>query len=191
MNFKTYDILSSLIPGFLILLAILYIGGIKFDKDLTVPYTAVAFLFGYLINTIGSWLEGFYNWTWGGQPSVRLLSGKDIPKIRFYESNKATELLKKECNDSTADYKKLFSAAMRYANGNSRVDDFNSVYAFSRALLTTGLITFILLLVECTYCNLWMIGICASIVVILWIRCKQRSYYYSREVLNVFLKAKG
>jgi hypothetical protein len=52
MNFKLYDILSSLVPGFLLLLATLEFLNMPFDKDMVVAYTAVAFLLGFLLSTI-------------------------------------------------------------------------------------------------------------------------------------------
>jgi hypothetical protein len=135
MTFKAYDILSTLVPGFLCLLTLLNILDTTFDKDMVVPYTAIAFLLGYIVNTVSSWLEDFYFFTWGGKPSSRIIEGKDIWKVRFYHSGKAKTLLLNDCNPNpTSD--ELFSAAMRIANGqkDSRVDDFNAMYAFSRAL---------------------------------------------------------
>jgi hypothetical protein len=191
MNFKAYDILSSLVPGFLILIVLLRPLGFSFDKDLLVLYTAIAFLLGYLMNTISSWLEDIYFITWGGKPSNKLLDGEDIWKVRFYHSSKARNLLMAETNSTHSKNDELFSIAMRYANGqkDSRVDDFNAMYAFSRALLTTVFIATIILLIE-NYDNWRYYVLLIPITIILWLRCKQRAYYYSREVLNVYLKIK-
>ena len=190
MNFKPYDILSSLVPGFLILLTLLSAYDIPYDKDKVIAYTAIAFLIGYLVNTISSWLEDFYFWTWGGKPSDRLLNGKDIWKVNFYHSRKAKELLQIESSNPNASNDELFSIAMRYGNGQPRVDDFNTMYAFSRVLLTTALIGSFFL-VSSHYKD-WQYYIFAlSIIFIAWQRCKQRGYYYAREVLNVYLKSKA
>src|SRR5688572_9377858 len=98
MNFKAYDIFSSLIPGFLAVLVVLNAFDINYDKDMVVAYTAIAFLFGYLMNTISSWLEDFYFFTWGGKPSNRLLDGKSIWKVNFYHHSKAKNLLTNDCS---------------------------------------------------------------------------------------------
>lgn len=191
MNFKAYDILSSLVPGFLILLVLLKVLDIPYDKDLIIGYTAIAFLVGYIMNTISSWLEDIYFWTWGGKPSIRLLEGKDIWKVRFYDSLKVKQLLLQESTNLNAKHDELFSIAMRYSNGqkDSRVDDFNGMYAFSRALLTTLLISSLMLIIQ-NYDNwIYYVGLLPTLV-ILWLRCKQRGYYYAREVLNVYLKTK-
>jgi len=191
MNFKAYDILSSLVPGFLILLAVLKLLNVPFDKDLVVAYTAVAFLLGYLMNTLSSWLEDFYFFTWGGKPSSALLDGRDIWKVRFYHAAEVKALLLADSGKPAAKNDELFAIAMRSANGekDSRVEDFNTLYAFSRVLLTTVLLSAIALLTQhrCDW-RYYMVLIPATLVI--WLRCKQRGYYYAKEVLNVYLKKK-
>lgn len=191
MNFKAYDILSSLVPGFLIFLTVIKVFNIPFEKDLIVPYTAVAFLFGYLINTLSSWLEDFYFFTWGGKPSSNLLEGKGIWKVSFYHSSKAKELLTADGANVTPSSDELFAIAMRNANGekDTRVDDFNAQYAFSRVLLTTVIIATIILLIQ-HYSEWQYYAVLMPITLIIWLRAKQRGYYYAREVLNVYLKKK-
>ena len=84
MTFKTYDILSSLVPGFLGLLGILKLFNLIFDKDMVIAYLALAFLLGYMMKTLSSWLEDFYYFTWGGKPSTNSLNGKGMWKVKFY-----------------------------------------------------------------------------------------------------------
>jgi hypothetical protein len=191
MNFKAYDILSSLIPGFLMLLVILSALNKNFENNQAIAYTAIAFLLGYLMNTLSSWLEDFYYWTWGGKPSNQLLKGKGIWKVKFYHTSKVKADLIAEANNNNAREDELFSIAMRYANGqNPRVDDFNGMYAFSRVLLTTTLIGTLVLLVQ-NY-NEWQAYVTLlPILFVVWMRCKQRGYYYAREVLNVYLKLRN
>lgn len=191
MNFKAYDILSSLIPGFLVLLVLLNTLGLNYDKDFVIAYTAIAFLIGYIMNTLSSWLEDFYYFTWGGKPSSKLLDGKGIWKVSFYEHEKAKDLLTQESSKSSPSNDHLFSIAMRYANGkkDSRVDDFNANYAFSRVLLTTAL-TITSLLIFNNYNDWRYYAILIPSLIIIWLRCKQRGYYYAKEVLNEYLKSK-
>src|SRR5687768_15846739 len=140
MTFKAYDILSSLIPGSLILLAVLNLLGLKYDKDLILAYTAISFLLGYAINSAGSWLEGVYFLTWGGKPSDKLLSGKRIWKVKFYCADEVKKLLRLETTNPNPTNDELFSIAMRSVTGikDSRIEDFNAMYAFARSLLTTA-----------------------------------------------------
>jgi len=190
MSFKAYDLLSSLVPGFLLLLAIQDGMDISFDKDLVIAYTAIAFFLGYLVNTFSSWMEDFYFFTWGGKPSSRLLDGKGVWKVNFYAWSAAKSLLIQDTRPAASN-DELFSAAMRIANGqkDSRVDDFNAIYAFSRSLLTTVVLGAPILLID--HYQDWIYYAAMILVLFVsWLRCKQRAYYYAREVLNVYLKGK-
>lgn len=189
MTFKAYDILSSLIPGTLILLAILNLLGLKYDKDLILAYTAISFLLGYAINAVGSWLEGVYFLTWGGKPSDKLLSSKSIWKVKFYCADEVKKLLRLETTNSNPSNDELFSIAMRSVTGikDSRIEDFNAMYAFARSLLTTALFGSALLLFH-NYLDWKYYVVLIPVLFITWLRCKQRGYYYAREVLNEYLK---
>jgi hypothetical protein len=189
MNFKAYDILASLIPGFLFLLVLFAAFGIKYDKDLIIAYTAIAFLLGYLMNAISSWMEGIYFFTWGGKPSNNLLAGKDIWKVNYYDSAQVRTFLMSETKNTEASNDELFSIAIRNVTElkDSRIDDFNALYAFSRALLTTVLVGAIILLFQ--HYNDWRYyAFLVPTLLVIWLRCKQRGYYYAREVLNEYLK---
>ena len=190
MNFKTYDILSSLVPGFLALIVLLNAIDVNFDKDLILVYTAASFLLGYILNTLGSWMEGFYFFTWRGKPSSKLLNTNGPWKVRFYESAKAKALLQADSANTSAKDSELFAIAMRQANGNARVDDFNAIYAFSRTLLTTVLLGSAILIIH-NYNDWRYYAILLPSIFICWLRCKQRAYYYAREVLNVYIKSKN
>lgn len=191
MTFKTYDILSSLIPGFVLMFVLMWTFEIKYDKDLIIAYTAISFIIGYFLNTLSSWFEDIYYFTWGGKPSSRLLDSKDIWKVRFYHTDKVRFLLSSESDKEKPSNDELFSIAMRYANGekDSRVDDFNSNYAFSRVILTTVLFSTIFLLFK-NYDDIRYYCFFIPLTILAWFRCKQRGYYYAREVLIVYLRIK-
>jgi len=129
MKFKLYDILSQLVPGFLIYLSILHILDRPFDNKLIVPATVIAYIIGYFVNTISSWLEDLYNLTWGGKPSDQLLEGKDIWKVRFYHSGEVRQLLIKDSGKEDPTKDELFGIAMRYSSNseNIRVQDFKVI----------------------------------------------------------------
>ncbi|WP_448103473.1 hypothetical protein [Pedobacter panaciterrae] len=191
MNFKAYDILSSLVPGFLILLAGLNVFEIDFDKDLLVAYTTVAFPLGYVMNSLSSWLEDFYFWTWGGRPSSKMLEAgsSGVWKVKFYNSAKVRQALIDASGNSQATNDELFQYACRYATGekDSKVEDLSASYVFARSLLTAVVIGMPVLLVQ-NYedWRYWIVLI--PTLFVLWLRCKQRAYFYVRQVLNNFLK---
>lgn len=191
MNFKAYDILATLVPGFIFQMVMLSVLKMDYNKDYIIPYTASAFLLGYILNTLSSWLEDFYYFTWGGKPSSLLLQGKNIWKVRFYEFEKAKALLIEDSSIDNPNDDQLFAIAARTINGNvnSRVSDFNSNYAFARAILTTMLIATIILIINNHDDYLYYLTL-FPILFITWLRCKQRAFYYSKEVLNEYMKTK-
>lgn len=196
MDFKYYDLLSSIIIGYFTMMAYLFAFGIDYNEEYSIAYIAAAYVVGYLINSISSLLEPFWYKSIGGIPSDKLLTieaGKTytgISKVRFYEAEKAIQLLKAETGDANASTRKMFACAMRLTNGDSstRVQDFNAQYAFSRVLLTT--IFFVTIAVISTHYGVWQSYLLLIALVICWNRFKERGYYYAREVLNEYLKQK-
>lgn len=205
MNFKYYDIMSSLVAGYVLLVIGMYSFQIEYNNDYTVAYLAFAFLCGYVINSVGSLLEPIYYFTIGGKHSTRLLdegekehcwlyhlfipSNTGINKVRFYETKNVRKILIKELDGNNLSEDRLFSKAMREVNGNqdSRVPDFNAHYALSRTILTTVLISTVLLLIS-SYSSYWQSYLSIVVLLICWNRYKERAYYYAREVLNEYLK---
>ena len=204
MEFKYYDVLSSLVVGYVVLIIGMYSFQIEYNSDYTVAYLAIAFLCGYIINSIGSLLEPIYYFTIGGKPSNRLLDdGKKkhccfynlfvpkntgIKKVRFYETATARKLLLKGFEDEDPKEDRLFSKAMRTVNGDqdTRVPDFLAHYALSRTILTTVLISSLLIIYANP--NNWQSYLSIVLVLICWNRYRERAYYYAREVLNEYLK---
>ncbi|MBQ2884025.1 MAG: hypothetical protein IJE43_09695 [Alphaproteobacteria bacterium] len=204
MEFKYYDVLSSLVVGYVVLIIGMYSFQIEYNSDYTVAYLAIAFLCGYIINSIGSLLEPIYYFTIGGKPSNRLLDdGKKkhcwfynlfvpkntgIKKARFYETATARKLLLKGFEDEDPKEDRLFSKAMRTVNGDqdTRVPDFLAHYALSRTILTTVLISSLLIIYANP--NNWQSYLSIVLVLICWNRYRERAYYYAREVLNEYLK---
>lgn len=204
MEFKYYDVLSSLVVGYVVLIIGMYSFQIEYNSDYTVAYLAIAFLCGYIINSIGSLLEPIYYFTIGGKPSNRLLDdGKKkhcwfynlfvpkntgIKKACFYETTTARKLLLEGFEDEDPKEDRLFSKAMRTVNGDqdTRVPDFLAHYALSRTILTTVLISSLLIIYANP--NNWQSYLSIVLVLICWNRYRERAYYYAREVLNEYLK---
>lgn len=182
--------------GYLVLLAGLSFLNIPFNPDLSIPYLAIAYVIGYMVNSLGSMLEGGYYCSIGGMPSDILLTIDDkknytgIDKVRFYYAKETIALLKNEIGDQKASTAKMFAKAMPYSDSDSstRVPDFNAQYAFSRTLLTT-MIMVCLMLISKNYDKLqyWFLLIPLYIS---WHRYKERGYYYAREVLKVYYHIK-
>ena len=185
MNFKSYDILSKLITGLLVSFVIIkfYFPNIDFSKIGEVIFiTALAYIVGFFIDTFSSWLEPFYYFTWKGRPSDRFISGKGLGKIKVpshLESIKSH--LRTLVKSETIPDNELFGIALR-STKSERVTDFQNLYAFSRSLLTSFIILFFVLLPK-FYCCWVFYSISVFLIFVLWLRAKQRAYYFVKEVL--------
>ncbi|MBR3626910.1 MAG: hypothetical protein IKN48_11360 [Bacteroidaceae bacterium] len=164
---------------------------------------ALAYVLGYILNAISGLVEPFYFWTMGGRPSDKLLttppkncsSGKikeytGYGRIKFFHYDKVIKMLKDELEDSNACTRKMFGKAMSYSNSHTatRVPDFNA-YAFSRVMLTLALVVGIILAFY-YYCQWWYWLVFVVTILLLWNRCKERGYYYAKEVLVEYIKIK-
>lgn len=188
MTFKYYDLLTHLVPGIIVLGTIQFGLGISYDALSPVPALALSYIVGYIINALGSWLENIYFITWGGKPSTKLLDGIGTRKVKFFEADKIKQFLKNQSGKSSPSSEELFGIAMRLTidESKSRIDDFNASYGFSRTILTSGLVCTIILLKTLPY-DLLEYGAILLIDLVLWQRCKERGYYFSREILNACL----
>lgn len=203
MQFKYYDTLSTLISGTVLLFVLSLAVGWDMKDINVVILLAVAFVFGYLVNAISAMAEPVYYWFMGGMPSNKLLTpptpncrGKvrkytGFGRVRFYEYDKAIQMLRKELSDENAGPRKMFGKAMSYSNsnGNTRVPDFNAHYAFSRVMLTLVIVSSVLMMTQ-YYDKWWAWVIAVGVILMTGHRCKERGYYYAREVLIEYIKVK-
>ena len=196
MNFKYYDLLSNLIVGVVAVFALwkMFLPEVVVCDWLILP---MGYVLGYFLDAIASLLEPILFKTICGKPSDILLtpvSGKDwtgINKVRFYYPRKAIDALRKDIGDDNASSDKMFDYAKGLVSGNTdgRVPDFRGHYALSRVVLITALIAVIV--VEMKYYDVWYSWIFSILALFLsWNRYRERGYYYSREVLNEYLKTK-
>lgn len=198
MNFKNYDILSNLVLGYILLMALLPMVGLEFEWKASIAYLAIAYVIGYMVNAIGSWIEGFYYMTIGGKPSDFFLTPADKreknsghSRIKFYHTDEIIRMLKDELNDENASTNKMFALAMRYSNSEetTRVPDFNAQYAFARSLLTTMIILTPIVIIQFGISSkAWLVLVPLFIS---WYRYKDRAYYYAREVLSAYFQKRN
>ena len=133
----------------------------------------------------------------GGMPSNKLLTlvpnqaYTGYGRIKFYMASRAIELLQEELNDRNAPVMKMFGKAMSYSasDTNTRVPDFNAQYAFSRVILT-DVIILTAIWAFAFYGCIWFWIAAAALWVISFRRCKDRGYYFAKEVLTVYVKTK-
>lgn len=197
MNFKYYDLLSNLILGIVVFYFLwrLVAPEIEINEWMVIP---AGFVTGYFLDALSSLIERLLFKTISGKPSDRLLAEPNeegwtgINKVRFYYADKAKRLLKEDVENSDATVEQLFGHAIQEVDSKveSRVPDFKSHYAFSRVVLTTAILAFII--VEVYYYDVWYSWpISIAILLLAWVRFKHRGYYYAREVLIEYLKGKN
>lgn len=214
MQLKIYDILSSLIPGTLVLGVLL--SGLFFTsisspemeqyvnllKDLsgvtTTIFLTASYLIGYLIHALGSWVEPILWFTWGGRPSQLLLQNK-VKRLGmvFYRETleyliESSKLSKTIDTLEKGDFKKVFQVAKNKAflsvegKHEERLSEFNNSYIFSRNILVAVGLSFLLCLYFYSYSLHWQYTpISIGILIILWFRCRDKAIYYSREILTI------
>ena len=203
MQFKYYDTLSTLISG----TVLLYVLSLALEWNIgdvnVVILLAVAYVLGYLLNAISALAERAYYFFMGGKPSEKLLTPPKtnrkgerrnytgFGRIRFFEYEKAIKLLSGELHKEKPEPQEMFNKAMSYSNSDdkTRVPDFNAHYAFSRVILTLVIASSVILMTQ--YYNIWWAWVIAvGLILLAGRRCKERGYYYAREVLVEYIKAK-
>jgi hypothetical protein len=202
-KFELYDVIGILIPGAIALgLSCIAFPDVAnrfstagFPQAFSVIcLIAVAMLFGQLIQAVASLLEPLLYWTWRGRPSERAL--KRGLGNRYFPIDSAQRIrakLARSLGTGVSD-RSLFLYAMQRAetSGNPRVARFNALFAYHRAMLALIVVGLVLVITSMRWGAIarWPLGektvIVAAIVALLlitWVRAKQRGYYYVREVL--------
>jgi len=156
-------------------------------------FAALAFCIGYLINTLGSWLQKALFWSFGGTPTKQMLRNRKgkiyagISNAPFYFSEELVEELKNDCQaDGIIDDK--FSELMQQVarqGENTRIKEFNCSYAFSRSMLISSLIISALLIYK-SPCA-WQTYLILTVPIICYCRCRNRAFHYAKEVAMEYL----
>lgn len=200
-----YDVLSILVPGALgsYWLAICFpqttaaVENVRLPESIDViAYIALSVFIGHLIQTLSSFVEPFLERTWSGRPSDRALqNGLGDRYLPADAARRIREKLALTVGQGASD-RSLFLWAMRRAQTSpfSRVQLFNSLYAYHQALLILVGIGIALWLTSIPWgaANAWSGSVRIIVAVVLlalltlvWGRTKQRALYYVREVLLV------
>ena len=199
---SAYELLSSLIPGILLLAWIpvcfptmpqLFSGTGFPSAFVVIALTALALFLGQLVHALASLIEPLIFKTWGGQPSDKALK-TGLRKLFPQDSAERIKArLLQAVGEGTSDHS-LFLYAMQRAEADElgRARAVNTLYAYHRSLLVVTLLATAMLLVSmcCGAIALWTTSqkVSAGILIVLlvlliWYRAWQRAAYYVREVL--------
>jgi len=199
---STYDVLGIVIPGVLLLawVPICFPGAAEWAQMVRFPtafsalaLTALAVFVGQIIQALASLLEPVLYWTWRGRPSDRALS----QGLKGYlPPDSAERINEKLCRDlpPKSDPHSRFLYAMQQAAtaDNPRVAQFNTLYAYHRALLVLTVLGGLALIASMFWGSFaaWTAAQRAAAIVsslllalLIWYRAWQRACYYVREVL--------
>ena len=200
---QLYDIFSALVPGVLLCAAV----AAAFPKLLslfTLPdvpdafgvlsLTILALFIGHIVQAVASLLEPVLHKTWGGRPSEKALT--EGLGDRYFPTNTSDRVVEKLRvalrSDATPRDLFLYAMPLAEADDKSRASSFNGSYAYHRALFMLSISTALIAAFSGFYGSLKLatcgqylaiVAVLLALVALLWYRCKQRAFYYVREVL--------
>lgn len=197
-----YDVLGVVVPGFLLITwgSLLFphlagrLLGLPMPEAVTVlALTAVAIFAGHLVQTVASLTERLLFKTWGGRPSDQILNGKASHYLPSDSVQRIRSKLGKGVGDEASCHS-IFLYAMQLAETaqSTRCPRFNSLYGYHRSLLTTVAVATLLFVLSiaggaASSLSVWgcVLGFAfiSAVLVLIWIRTRQRGMYYAREVL--------
>src|ERR1700755_3323539 len=203
-KFELYDVLGTIVPG-LVAVGMIYSTALWIGRKIEIPampealqvfiLLAIATVLGQAVQTVGSLLEGFYFWTWGGKPSDRALKGKSkrisSPHAIQLQARLKNHFVKGSSYDLSDN--EIFLCALSVCNHKSlgRVTRFNSLYAYHRALTTLLLLSTLITLAIIVYLEpnppaAWRVfAVETGVTLLFWYRTKQRGMYFADEVFRM------
>lgn len=203
-KFELYDVLGIVVPG-LVAVGMIF-GALSWTgHKIEIPAmpealqvlvsSATAIVLGQMVQAIGSLLEPFYFWTWGGRPSDQALKGQSkrlsAAQAELLKKRLANYILAGASHDLTD--QEIFLSAMSVCNHKSlgRVERFNSLYAYHRALTTLLLLSTIgtlgiIYVADPNPRAAWrVVGLEVLVTLLFWFRTRQRGRYFADEVLRM------
>jgi hypothetical protein len=199
-----YDIFSVVIPGTLwgCWILVCFPASAEAVSTLRLPdavagaaLLVTALFLGHVVQALASLSEPFLHRTWGGRPSSRAL--RDGLGDRYLPKTGADRIRAKlrDAAGHTDDAQDLFLFAMARAGSvdGTRVDRFNSQYAFHRAVVIGTLLAGLTLAGSLFWgaAAAWSgtaIGLAFAahtlLIALFWYRARQRAFYFVREVLH-------
>ncbi len=188
MTFSLYDILSKVIPGGLILFVLIAVcPPLKTHLGEATSLVA-AYILGYFVETIASLIERPLIFKlFGKNPAVKLLEGGRFLHIDLDRIEQLNEIIEKDFEEKKDDKLSLFSTFYDIVNKKEykRVNHFLEHYILSRNILVSFLIGGITYL--SFHFDLKMLALFIVVLILLFLRTKQRNYYFAKEVISSYL----
>lgn len=187
-NISLFDILGKVIPGGLIYFTINHCLIAEKVELSQIILLIIVYILGYLIETVASIFERPIIFKlFGGNPAIRLLNGKsflDIQIGRLEELNDHVYEKFQKYKDNKIKQFLIFHSIVS-KKGYKRVNNFLEQYVFSRNILISYFISGIIY-ISC-HTSWQIITIYIIFLLFFFVRCKQRNYYFAKEVINSYL----
>jgi hypothetical protein len=188
MKLSLYDILAKLIPGGLVVSALFIEFSAKGTDYASLEIILFGFAMGYVVDALASFAERPLLFpTFGGSSGSVLLSGKAFMHIKIRQIEVLNQFLETRFPNLFEDKAALFSVIHRdvQKDQNPRIASFQENYIFSRNIFFAVPIAFGILCVS--NFTILLLIVTALLFPVLWLRTKQRSYYFTKEVINSFV----
>ena len=184
-----YDILSKVIPGALCFFLMGLYNWTAHEKISDVLALFFIYLIGYIVDSLSGILEGrlLYK-SFRGAPSQMLMEGKSFAKIKINEINALYAYLNSNFNAIYADKQACFRKIYNMVNKTEvpRVKSFLEAYVFSSNILFAYLFSMPVFFYD-HFC-LPFITVSILIGFLFWYNSKLRAYYFSKEVIECFIR---
>lgn len=187
MTLSLFDILSKIIPGGLLFFTIVQSNSIQNFENNEVVILIVIYIIGYLIEAISSLIESPVIFRFFGvNPAVNLLNGKRCFGIGISE-DEISEILTHTNSKIIENKLELFYYIHSLISKKNypRINQFLEQYTMSRNILVSSIISSNYFLLK-HFSSLSLI-ICISLIIIIFIRTKQRNYYFAKEVITTYM----
>ena len=187
-NISLFDILGKIIPGGLIYFTINHCLLDEKVEMSQIVLLIVIYILGYLIETVASIFERPILFRlFGVNPALQLLNGKKFLDIQIGRLDELNSHISERFEKYKENKIKLFLIfhSIVSKKGYKRVNNFLEQYVFSRNILISYLIGGLMFV----YChNQWQVIVLFIIFLLFFfVRCKQRNYYFAKEVINSYL----
>jgi len=188
MTFSLYDILSKVIPGGLIFFALILVFPIPKDQLGEATSLIAVYILGYFVETIASLVERPIIFKlFGKNPAVKLLEGGKFLHISLDRKEKLNEIIERDFKEIKDDKLSLFSTFYDVVTKKDykRVNHFLEHYILSRNILVSFFIGGIIYM--SFNFNLTILIFFLVALIFLFLRTKQRNYYFAKEVISSYL----
>lgn len=187
-----YDILSKVIPGALCFFLTGAYSWAIHQKVSDVLSLFIIYLIGYVADTLAGMLERPLLFkTFTGTPSRRLLENRSFAHIKLHQLPLLDAFITEHYPDLASNKDACFQKIYSEVNKTDvpRVSSFLQAYIFSRNIFFAFMFSAPVYLWRSFSWGLLIAA--AALATLFWLNSKYRAYYFSKEVIESFIREKN